>query len=939
MLQICDICGKQFSTVYNKNRHKNTHLKSVIFKCTSCEETFNHVDNLNEHMQTHLASNLLNSKRKLPLPNSQNKRNKVNRESALNVFSSSTFIPSDEVSKDFLEFFREIKPVVIQKLTDEMSEKSAIKWYIVVKTRLIRNTQDGETESITPFFRSKCLIDLIFHTIEDHVEEAFNKILNSFDEFCQNGSGWTLDKILHMEVCVAKYNPLAASSYIQLPKKLQNKKAIINVKNNDNKCFIWSLLPHKYNITDNPHRVSHYLPYEHEILLGDVQCPVSMDKIGKIEQLNNLRINVFGFEKQVFPIYISAKNIPECINLLLISNGRQQHYCLIKNLDSLLYDLTKHKARCYYCCRCLRRFYEQRIFHDHLTYCTEHSPQKIIMPSEKNKIMSFNHEHFQHPVPFVIYADFEALVRPIDTCQPEENSSFIQNIALHDACGYAYIIIDENGKSIKPPSVYRGSDAVVHFLKAILEEKEMLAEKLIEIKTINMTPEDELNFLEAKKCHVCKKDLGADRVRDHSHLSGNFRGAAHRLCNIKYKTPKKIPIIFHNLKRYDAHFIMQSVGALDDHEIKVIANNMENYISFSLTKKYKGVPISLQFIDSYQFLPTSLQKLVEDLPEDKFEILKENVDNDNYKLLLRKGVYPYEYMSSFNKFEETELPEKTKFFSTLTNEGISDEDYAHAQQVWTAFGLHTLGDYHDLYVKSDVLQLADVYQNFRKLCMSHYTLDCAHFLTSPGLAWDSCLKKSQQSLDLLTDVNMHLFIERGIRGGISQISKRHSKANNKDMELLDNKDMELSDNKKTKFSYNKNKESKYILYLDANNLYGWAMSQPLPYGNFQWIKPSQNLLEYILSLKENSSEGFILEVDLDYPSHLHELHNEYPLAPEKIAVKEEDLSDYTKSQLKGSRFISTTKFIPNLNKKIELYCLPQKFATVQVTWSRNNKST
>ena len=174
--------------------------------------------------------------------------------------------------------------------------------------------------------------------------------------------------------------------------------------------------------------------------------------------------------------------------------------------------------------------------------------------------------------------------------------------------------------------------------------------------------------------------------------------------------------------------------------------------------------------------------------------------------LLRKGIYPYEYMDEWNKFEEKELPGKESFYSNLTMEDISDTDYKHANNVFEKFNLNNLGDYHDLYVRSDTLLLADIFENFRHACLNNYRLDPAHFVSLPGLAWQACLKKTNAELELITDYDMLLMIEDGIRGGICHAIQRYAKANNYYMK-----------------DYDENKDSSYIQYLDTNNLYGIAM--------------------------------------------------------------------------------------------------------------------
>ena len=193
-----------------------------------------------------------------------------------------------------------------------------------------------------------------------------------------------------------------------------------------------------------------------------------------------------------------------------------------------------------------------------------------------------------------------------------------------------------------------------------------------------------------------------------------------------------------------------------------------------------------------------------------------NKDLNKFILLLRKGVYPFEYMGNWERFNETSLPNKESFYSNLNMENIDDIDYRHGNNVFKIFKLENQGEYHDLYVQSDTLLLADVFENFRNKCLEVYELDPAHFLPLPGLAWQACLKKTNTELELLTNYDMPLMLEEGIRGGICRSLHRYVKANNK-----------------YKKNYNKNKESSHIQYLDANNLYGWAMSQKLPVNNFK----------------------------------------------------------------------------------------------------------
>ena len=207
-------------------------------------------------------------------------------------------------------------------------------------------------------------------------------------------------------------------------------------------------------------------------------------------------------------------------------------------------------------------------------------------------------------------------------------------------------------------------------------------------------------------------------------------------------------------------------------------------------------------------------------------------------------------MDSWEKFNETELPPKKSFYSELNLEDISDEDYAHAQNERDILELKNMGKYHDWYVQSDTLLLADIYEKIRNTCIEIYVLDLAHFLSAPGLAWQACLKKTKINLELLTDIDMLLMFEEGIRGGMCQTIQRYAEANNKYMK-----------------NYNKNKPSSYLMYLDANNLYGWAMCKKLPINEFEWIHPEDYTEDTIKIYDNNDEYGAILEVDIEYPKH------------------------------------------------------------------------
>ena len=229
-------------------------------------------------------------------------------------------------------------------------------------------------------------------------------------------------------------------------------------------------------------------------------------------------------------------------------------------------------------------------------------------------------------------------------------------------------------------------------------------------------------------------------------------------------------------------------------------------------------------------------------------------------------------MDNWERFNETSLSSKESFYSNLNMENIEDIDYRHGNNVFNKFKLYNLGEYHDLYVQSDTLLLADVFENFRDMCLKEYELDSAYFLSLPGLAWQACLKKTNVELELLTDYDMLLMIEKVIRGEICHSIHPYAKGNNK----------------YTK-NYNRNEESSYIQYLDANNLYGWAMSKKLPVNGFKWLNNNETAEhvineDFIKNYNENDNKGYIFEVDVKYPKRIHELHSDLPFLSERMEV-------------------------------------------------------
>ena len=345
-------------------------------------------------------------------------------------------------------------------------------------------------------------------------------------------------------------------------------------------------------------------------------------------------------------------------------------------------------------------------------------------------MLKFKNYHRSEKVPFIVYADFECFIKPIQSCSPNPKNregterSYTKQYQKHEPSSFCFLIkcFDDEVYESKLVS-YTGEDAAQKFVE-MLEEDIKIITNIPEKKMIFGKKEKE-RFYKENECWICNEKFDGDgkncKVKDHCHFTGRYRGAAHNLCNLKYKKSNFTPVVFHNLSGYDSHLFIKNLG-FSEGNIDCIPNNEEKYISFtkriqvgSYTKKEETKPLyhQIRFIDSFKFMADSLDDLVNNLPKDAFNNVKRYYVEDKLDLLTRKGIYPYEYMDTPEKLKETQLPSKEAFYSKLNDEGISDENYAPAQEVWKTFEMKNLEDYLNLYNQVDVLLLADVFENFR----------------------------------------------------------------------------------------------------------------------------------------------------------------------------------------------------------------------------------
>ena len=788
--------------------------------------------------------------------------------SAFGKFARQFIIRGDD-SLSPQEFFRKARGEI--KLLLRQNPQTKVQ--CILNVEMIQNRIGEDDVTSDPFFRSgqKENLGNNFEIAEEMIQE----MIEAMENYNKRGSNWIFKRVIRLDVNFVRWKPLGGSAWIPLPEKLAQKKAIINMKNKDDFCFKWCVTRAANMVENHPERITEDLREQAEKFdWTDCKFPMPLEKINFFEKRNNLSINVYEWNGHASPLIVTKEEKPFHIDLVFLTKGTDQaHFALVKNFSRFASCQVPGKGgnERYFCKRCLNSFPRVESLEKHKEICGEFAAAKIELPG--GKWFFKNWERMMH-IPVVGYADFESILKPLRGKDKTHE---------HIPCGFCFHLVSpflqmepvlkraENETNQLPQDFIRELISRVKEAHLSLPKKEM----------IPLSSEEWKKFRESKVCWLCRGKFDEKpKVRDHCHFTGKFRGAAHQSCNLKFQRPKFTPVFFHNLQNYDAHLFVRALGLMDEVlSIKCIPNNDEKYISFSLKFELKRITKwdpkgeewieiilkhEIRFLDSFKFTLAGLDGLVKNL---SLEDLKETnrFFGEKIDLVSRKGVYPYDYMDDFEKFKKQSLPKKTSFFSRLKQEKVSDEDFEHAQKVWKEFELKNMGDFHDLYLKTDVLLLADVMENFRKLCEKHYELDPAHFFTVPGMAWDAMLKITKIKLELLEDVDMLLMIEKGIRGGISNAFKRYAKANNKFM-----KDFDPAE------------KSSFIVYLDANNLYGWAMSKPLPVGGFEWMDEAE--LENWERFVDKEGIGCILEVDLEYPVELHDFHNDFPLAPERLTL-------------------------------------------------------
>ena len=561
----------------------------------------------------------------------------VKEKSALSGFANK-YVIEGIIGLKPIQYFKNVENTVIDFLTYHKNIKfRLILVGILEKTTYSKKDGIRSIETEKGYFNSVTLENLRSSDEEKLLERCFESIMAKIESYSKDGSEWVFKEVEQLEIHTVEFNPTKGSSYIPLPDWIKDKGAIVNIQNKDDKCFLWCILRYLHPRERDKERIADLKKYEFLLNTKDITFPMEVNKINKFEKLNPELpgINVFSVNDKddIYPLRMAEKDCKNTIDLFLIKEDGKSHYTLVNNFHRLIRS-QKNKSKdgkIFICKRCFSHFTKEELLDKHIKYCSNNKAAIIKMPP-KNTMLHFKNYYKQLPVPFVVYADFECFTKPMKSCCPNPKDSYNYNYQKHKPsgfCFYAKGIV--SGIHIKPiiyTKTYEDEDIAKVFLEKLTElTKGIYNDFYLRPKPLRLTRAEQKSFEEATICHICSKKLEKDKVRDHCHFTGQYRGAAHNKCNLMCKKPKVLPVIFHNLQGYDAHLFIKQLARLEG-KLDCIPSTEEKYISFSKTIKvgeYKDcsgssfdVNFEIRFLDSFKFLQTSLANLVSNLSPGDF---------------------------------------------------------------------------------------------------------------------------------------------------------------------------------------------------------------------------------------------------------------------------------------------------------------------------------
>ena len=955
LLHYCKLCDKPISRIDTKfvKHFKQSH-SHLLRKCRLCEKRYLFKHELTQHLLKDHSSDIFSSSKfeviQGPNPNDVIKQRAIyfRPYAEKSIIAAIKYTQRPKILRECIEF-----------VIPDTSNIQYGKFMLCAHAFFIKYNEDGDIgdQKVIPMSTGHRIITISdLQNSDDFFDWIAFKIEDCKDKLEMVNSGWSFQYLSGIDLefirltsvggclsdrtedykCISLFGKVKSARIEKRVKDRLNETLLDFSNDSEQTCFftcIAAALCKKQGLLKelqtlaqqklvvNTFKVQHFGAY---MKLKKYASPFPVKKVKSLEKDKslsrfNLAVNVFTcHEGKIWPLHISScehRGI-ERINLLLLQPEFSRtesygHYVLIDNLElfvNLMRGTQWLKERCrrerklHVCPLCFTTTSSQSEFKSHKKACLNGNRQIIEFPraNTEEALIAFDYSSNKcKEAPFIGFLDFEAKMSPVSNQQNAqlfncENCKIGGSISecqhserlLHEQnpMTFSLYFISTHDNAIVFHKTYSSdTDVMSTFYSTLQEVNKFLSDRLNSYKTLHWSPRLEEIFSKEKVCYICKaeflsghKDYG--KVRDHCHMSppkivngileSKFLGAAHNICNRSRQLQAKYPIYVHNLMSYDANFFFDYSDHLYSQDVKGIPYN---------GNKLRCITIDhFQFLDSYQILAASLSELADALAKDAgqydFSILKQAqlcADKD-LSLLLRKSVYPYEWVRSVSQLKnEVSFPSHDAFFSSLKGDTISQEDFLHGQNVYNRLNCQNMLEYTELYCKLDTLLLAEIVLSFRELIWSHFKIPIENYISTPQITWDACLKTINRPIEVMTNATNIVTIESAIRGGVSFVNNRHEKIQDPNLDCL--------------------------LYLDATNLYGFAQQMPLPIGGYANVPLKVASKLNWRKMTVDQSHGYILEVDLEIPKHLHSYFDNLPIAPSHDVITYEKLSSYSQN--------------------------------------------
>ena len=735
----CQHCDFQ-SPLYRVMRfhYYRKHKVGETFSCSYCSLIFNQRSKLQDHILTQHVSE------DLPMSESAFKKSCV----SYGTRFKETNNPPLSIDQLFSKYSPQLKAI----LQSGMQTYTSFKASVIVFAKLSKYDystgipiescefiHQSKAHPITSLTSNSELDDLISR-IESDAEEKFSG-------YCDlEGSGWTFEHVSGLFLQMGSCSSLTGGCY----QKSEFKSDFIwDGNSNDGECFYMSVSRHFF--TEEEEDASDEVIRAHAMESFE-ECRngvrMSTNSIPKFEKKYNLSINVIAKEgSELYVVYNSGKESDNPINLLLIQlENSQYHYAYILDVCGLINELgyassvlsisdSASRRALYPCLNCLNVFSSKQVLTNHEKDCKKYPSQRVVMPLE-GQTLGFSRYESRYKAPLIGAFDFESKMTK-DNLESTLNS---RDLSTHKIVSYSFMLISSKNEIVFERSEMDENDCLSLFMEALMDASSQIDQIFDRIIPMNLSDDEEETFQSTIDCHICGFEVDkTEKVRDHCHFTGKFIGAAHKACNLKRRREYRIPVYAHNFSGYDSHFLLQAI----------VAHNQQKYIPnlkamcFN-SQKFRSISFDIfNFLDSMQFINDSLDSISSQLFQSKwkYEILEKSGIYSTQKqkeLLLKKGVFPYELLTSLKKFKDLRaFPDKELFYSNLSEKTISDELYNHGKTVFEEFKCSNMAQYLMLYNKLDVILLLEAMTSFRDLGWREFGLDPAYFISLPqyGFQW------------------------------------------------------------------------------------------------------------------------------------------------------------------------------------------------------------